>query len=349
MIEKCLRKDPTRRPSVKKLLEHKFFKAAKDKSYIVDKIVKRMTLTKKPPAGARLLNLCELRHPTLHGGGGGGVGDGDECDSSDRPISVGSWVFDKQEFDEMKMRAAEEKESMGAAGNRNIALQASYAHDDEHGHTDAHTPHTHAPARLSVPVSGGNRAPSSSADDDSSESDHDDTHAHAQQQQQHATPQLRNLHIAPALALPGASTPPMGSPVAAAAADSTAPTAASCSPCAALLSPPPLSSEHQEGRFHVSEDADGDSVDADPPPDDQYAHPAFSPDPRAETDADADADAAVSAGSSSLHPVFNRFRQPDALHDGNDDDDSLQPAFHNDDDEPGETRCVGRFTCSDDN
>lgn len=315
-----------------------------------------MTLTTKPPANTRLLNLCELRHPTLHGGSGG-VGDADECDSSERPISVGSWVFDKQEFDEMKMRAAEEKESRGAAGNRNIALQASYAGDDDHtpkGHDHTQARDTHAGSSLRVPASGAKGGPSSSADDDSSESDHDDTHARAHQQHTADTQQMRNLHIAPAAAMQGANTPPMGSPVAATADHASAPTdapddAAAAAAASAALSPPgPLSSEHQEGRFHVSEDADGDSVDADPPPDDQYAHPAFSPDPRADPDADADA-AAHGSYVSSAHPVFNRFRQPDALHDGNDDDDSLQPAFHNDDEEPGETRCVGRFTCVDDN
>ena len=106
MIAKCLRKDPARRPSVKKLLEHKFFKAAKDKNYVVEKIVKRMTLTKAPPPNTKLLNLCELRHPTIHHGANGAC---DADDGEDRPISVGSWVFDKKEFDEMKLRAAEEK------------------------------------------------------------------------------------------------------------------------------------------------------------------------------------------------------------------------------------------------
>lgn len=121
LIEKCLRKDPTRRPSVKKLLEHKFFKAAKDKNYVVEKIVKRMTLTTAPPPNTRLLNLCELRHPTIHHGANG-AGDADDGEDKDRPISVGSWVFDKKEFDEMKLRAAEEKVS----GMRMIEPDARY-------------------------------------------------------------------------------------------------------------------------------------------------------------------------------------------------------------------------------
>ncbi len=73
---------------MKKLLEHKFFKAARDRQYIVDKIVRKMPVRKPPQQDAKLLNLCALRHPTLENGGGVDIGGLDA--EKGRPVSVGS-------------------------------------------------------------------------------------------------------------------------------------------------------------------------------------------------------------------------------------------------------------------
>jgi serine/threonine-protein kinase OSR1/STK39 len=47
LISKCLRKDPTKRPTAKKLLEHDFFKQAKDAEYIMEKIIKKLPAPNK--------------------------------------------------------------------------------------------------------------------------------------------------------------------------------------------------------------------------------------------------------------------------------------------------------------
>lgn len=121
MCVQCLRKDPTKRPNVQKLLEHKFFKAAKNKQYLIDKIIKKMPV-KRMPANPKLLNLCELRHSTMNG-------NGDDDGIKEKPVSVGSWVFDKAEFDEMKRQVLEAKESEGSEGARHASVQASYEDD----------------------------------------------------------------------------------------------------------------------------------------------------------------------------------------------------------------------------
>ncbi|KAF9426717.1 hypothetical protein BGZ94_006109 [Podila epigama] len=53
MIDSCLQKDPTRRPSAEKLLNHSFFKQAKKKSYLVSGILHNLPpLEQRPPKKA---------------------------------------------------------------------------------------------------------------------------------------------------------------------------------------------------------------------------------------------------------------------------------------------------------
>ncbi|KAI7818409.1 kinase-like domain-containing protein [Gamsiella multidivaricata] len=50
MIDSCLQKDPTRRPSAEKLLNHSFFKQAKKKSYLVTSLLANLPpLEQRPP------------------------------------------------------------------------------------------------------------------------------------------------------------------------------------------------------------------------------------------------------------------------------------------------------------
>ncbi|KAF9364909.1 hypothetical protein BGX34_012081 [Mortierella sp. NVP85] len=50
MIDTCLQKDPTRRPSAEKLLNHSFFKQAKKKSYLVTTLLQNLPpLEQRPP------------------------------------------------------------------------------------------------------------------------------------------------------------------------------------------------------------------------------------------------------------------------------------------------------------
>ena len=236
MVSKCLRKDPTKRPNVKKLLEHKFFKAAKDQSYLVEKIIKKMPIQRKPPTD-KLLNLCALRQATVaqHSGEDGEKG---------KPVSVGSWVFDKAEFDQMKRQALEEKERSGSAGARQKSVQASYAEDE---------PMRRA-AGTNIAASAGNQRPvqpaSSESSSDEGGEDHSDDDAHR------PLPDFSEPH-------PIDSTPSAATAVASSSSSASShqlnvdlPTASLDNLQIGSQSNPPVNSpgEHQEGRFRVCDD-----------------------------------------------------------------------------------------------
>jgi len=216
MLGKCLRKDPEKRPTVKKLLEHKFFKQAKDSKYIVEKIVKRLP-QKRLDTNAKPVNLAQLRHPSLVGGSSSGY---DPSDRNDRPVSVGSWVFDKDEFDAMKRQALEEKERAGAQGSRDQSVQQSYVGDEE-GKTDGEGAALH---------------PLSSGEEDSTD--------HSDDEQQRAAA--------------GHASPDTASPHPAASPLTSSPHPDSQPHLQPGPSPSPTHHEHQEGRFRVSEDTDED-------------------------------------------------------------------------------------------
>jgi len=81
LISKCLRKDPTKRPTAKKLLEHEFFKQAKDAAYIVDKVIKKL-----PAQAAKLTQPIQVGRRSRQG-------DGNK--SLKGPVAVESWSFDR--------------------------------------------------------------------------------------------------------------------------------------------------------------------------------------------------------------------------------------------------------------
>lgn len=99
MISKCLRKDASKRRNAKKLLEHKFFKKAKDKAYIIEKIVKKLP---PRPETKEKIHICKEKTVT----------DAQKIEKS-KPVSVGSWVFDKDEFEEFKRLEREREEKEG--------------------------------------------------------------------------------------------------------------------------------------------------------------------------------------------------------------------------------------------
>jgi hypothetical protein len=279
MVEKCLRKEPGKRPNVKKLLEHKFFKAAKDRQYIVDKIVKKMPIRKPVSKDAKLLNLCALRHPTLENGGGVDLGGLDV--EKGRPVSVGSWVFDKDEFDELKLRVAAEKERDGPAVSRSHSVHQSYADDD--------TPKQQASAaaavvprnnNLVVPGQGNNIPPRvntpsahspSAVEEDSSDHHSDSEHREMPDfsdpnPDAHMDAQTQGIHqitvTSPAGSSSAHSTPQGVTPK---LSPSPQPQQQQQS-YPAVTTPPHVQSpgsEHTEGRFHIREDED-EEVDEQP-------------------------------------------------------------------------------------
>jgi len=80
MLSKCLRKNPKKRPTAKKLLTHRFFRRAKDSAYVYEKIIShyshRRTSRDVPLAPA------ELRIK--------------KSKSNSKPISVESWIFSEK-------------------------------------------------------------------------------------------------------------------------------------------------------------------------------------------------------------------------------------------------------------
>jgi len=79
MLSKCLRKNPKKRPTAKKLLTHRFFRRAKDSAYIYEKIISQY-----PRRFTRDLPLApeELRVKP--------------SESKSKPISVESWIFSEK-------------------------------------------------------------------------------------------------------------------------------------------------------------------------------------------------------------------------------------------------------------
>ena len=68
MIEQCLQKTPTDRPTAKQLLKHDFFKKAKDRSYIAKylalkfqdrKKMEEKTVSRRKPAAVRAVRLSD--------------------------------------------------------------------------------------------------------------------------------------------------------------------------------------------------------------------------------------------------------------------------------------------------
>jgi serine/threonine protein kinase len=114
LIKKCLRKDPSKRLSAKKLLEDKFFKQAKDRNYIVEHLVKK--LPPPPPIESfqnQRIHICSAK-----------INHDQARVEKNKPVSVGSWEFDKAEFEEFKRKANEQDEDIRA--NRLKAIDSSY-------------------------------------------------------------------------------------------------------------------------------------------------------------------------------------------------------------------------------
>jgi len=126
MISKCLRKDAKKRPSAKKLLEHKFFKIAQDNSYIYHHLVSKVQQANQHnDSTADRPHVC--REKTII--------DKAKVEKS-KPVSVGSWVFDKQDFEQFKQSNAEsiavERQQLGQVPTHDHAASS----EDEQHHTN---------------------------------------------------------------------------------------------------------------------------------------------------------------------------------------------------------------------
>lgn len=144
MISKCLRKDPKARPNARKLLEHKFFKQARDNKYIVEKIVSK--LPKDVALSERRVHICKEK--TLH--------DADR-EMKSKPISInGSWNFGSEGVAGLK-RQAEEEERLEQELNEKerksshlAAVDASY-HEEESPYVGGPVSSPHSPISPTSP------------------------------------------------------------------------------------------------------------------------------------------------------------------------------------------------------
>mmetsp|Transcript_19568 Transcript_19568/g.33636 ORF Transcript_19568/g.33636 Transcript_19568/m.33636 type:complete len:580 (-) Transcript_19568:30-1769(-) len=113
MIDTCLVKDPSKRPTSTKLLEHKFFKSAKNPNYIVTKLLEHL-----PPLGVRFAaELAKTKESLLHHeddtSSRNNVPDDDLADQ----LNVEPWDFGSDDDGDSKKK--KKKKDTSDAGNDN--------------------------------------------------------------------------------------------------------------------------------------------------------------------------------------------------------------------------------------
>jgi len=87
MLSKCLRKNPQKRPTAKKLLTHRFFRRVQDSKYIYEKIISRCYHS--PPKNEIPLVLDDLHGKPLAG----------KTKKNSKPVPVESWIYsEKKKF-----------------------------------------------------------------------------------------------------------------------------------------------------------------------------------------------------------------------------------------------------------
>ncbi len=278
------------------------------------------------------------------------------------PSLCAQWVFDKEEFDELKMRVAAEKEREGPAVSRGHSVHQSYADDDTPTHAKASAAAAAASVKsntLAVPAAAPqqSRTPSLPDDDDTQPIDEDAHHdmpdfndptgrkAAAAAQGSNvtrATQGMQNISIVSphagggsALSSPHTATPKL-----------------SPNPQHAL-SP---HSEHTEGRFLVREDEDEEEEEDDGGDGGEQQQQQFDPQyggehyPGHESYAEGGSDpAAHTYQQQQQQQGQSGSRSADSGSGGGGGD---VPAFHNDGydegdagEQQGHTQHVGRFTC----
>lgn len=106
LVGKCLRRDPKKRPTARKLLEHKFFQRAADARYIAEHLVARLPhkeqtnekiyIRARNEDGGRTAPRPSSTLTKAAGGAHPGAG-----------VKLGSWVFDEDEISDFKATEGE--------------------------------------------------------------------------------------------------------------------------------------------------------------------------------------------------------------------------------------------------
>ena len=150
MIAKCLKKDASKRPSARRLLEHRFFRLVQGREYVREQIVQQLP---RPAGGRRNQQPLDLARARRRDGGGqaGAAVDAGEAAG----VNIGSWVFDPDEFLEMKRAVAEEDAREGRRRPERIAEQADDNDDDDYtaDGAPAHSPNLSASHTTQQPPS----------------------------------------------------------------------------------------------------------------------------------------------------------------------------------------------------
>lgn len=97
-IEKCLDKNPKKRPSAKKLLEHKFFRIAKDSDYIVQQIIRVLPAT----------SIDE--HAPKYRRGEKRINKHQNADNNNAAVELGDWVFEDEKVTSTQNNRTNERE-----------------------------------------------------------------------------------------------------------------------------------------------------------------------------------------------------------------------------------------------
>ena len=139
MVGKCLKKDSTRRPSARKLMEHKFFRLIQPREYIRDEIVKRLPKPQRKNQQPIDINRANRRRDTNTAASGQPAADSSETAG----VNVGSWVFDPDEFREMKRAIEEDEAREGKKRPERIVEQRDVDEndDDDYRTSPVHSPH----------------------------------------------------------------------------------------------------------------------------------------------------------------------------------------------------------------
>ena len=137
LVGKCLKRDASKRPSARKLMEHKLFKLVAGKEYVRDAIVKQ--LPRQPKKSMQPIDLMKTRRRDANAVNSSPTADGG---SETAGVNVGSWVFDPEEFSTMK-RAIEQEEARD--GKRRPESILEQREPDEQDDDDYRTSPVHSP------------------------------------------------------------------------------------------------------------------------------------------------------------------------------------------------------------
>eukprot|EP00823_Brevimastigomonas_motovehiculus_P002528 TRINITY_DN1544_c0_g1_i1.p1 TRINITY_DN1544_c0_g1~~TRINITY_DN1544_c0_g1_i1.p1 ORF type:complete len:527 (-),score=100.24 TRINITY_DN1544_c0_g1_i1:135-1628(-) len=123
-IASCLQKDPTKRPTAKQLLSDPFIKKAGNSTVLVDKIVKRVLLYQQQQA-AKKQSSSDAKVSNLIASSNNQQPNPRQIVKA-KPVTIGSWVFDRAQLEEYKkLDAAEKRQSSQPSSSSSVTSSSS--------------------------------------------------------------------------------------------------------------------------------------------------------------------------------------------------------------------------------